>query len=249
MNPGDLSLRDSAAPGDLQNGSTDGIQQVALFIHSSLAGLMMALQYWLPFPPECLLLFAPFIFGILRTLWPSVNKWIQLQRSGVGRRYATRTIMMEAPPNRYNTPSNFSDMLLNAVLMYLNERPWRAMPLTDNELRGLQMRVLLMDPYRCYHSRLYNSPFKPGYDETDADEEQKLRPTTVERLRVVRVPMDMFVTTREDDIEVRYEEEQLSVAGHREPWTRHKLTLRCSKSKGAAAKLDALVTRALEMFA
>lgn len=225
------------------------LQQVAMFIHSGVTGLVAALQYWLPFPPEWLLLFAPFMVGLVRTLWPSVSNWVELRRSGVGRRYAVRTIVLEAPPNLYNQPSNLNELMLNAVLVYLNERVWREKPLTDAELRGQQMRVLLMDPYRSYQSRMYNSPFKPGQDDSEADEEQKLKPRTVERLRVVRMPMDVSLPTHEDGIEVRYEETQFSVSGYKDQWTRHKLTLRCEKAAGPAAKLDAFVQRALEAFA
>lgn len=235
--------------GGVGNETPAELQQVALFIHSGVTGLVAALHYWLPFPPEWLLIFAPFVVGLVRTLWPSLSNWISLRRSGVGRRYATRTIVMEAPPNLYNAPPHYNDMMLNAVLVYVNEQLWREKPLTDQELRGLQMRVLLMDPYRSYHSRQYNSPFKPAYDESDADEEQKLKPTTVERLRVVRVPMDEFVPTRADDIELCYTEAQFSVTGYSDPWTRHKLTLRCAKADDSTAKLDSFVQRALEAYA
>ncbi|KPA85724.1 hypothetical protein ABB37_00092 [Leptomonas pyrrhocoris] len=249
MSRGLFSPSGGAALEDIQNDTPAELQRVAMFIQSGLTGLVAALQYWLPFPPEWLLLLAPFMIGLVRTLWPSVSNWIDLRRSGVGRRYATRTIVMEAPPSLYNASSNLNDMMLNAVLVYLNEYLWREHPLTEDELRGLQMRVLLMDPYRSYQSRFYNSPFKPGYDETDADDEQKLKPRTVGRLRVVRAPIGAFAPTRKDGIEVRYDDSEFSVAGYTDPWTRHKLTLRCAKTKDAAAKLDAFVKRALELYA
>jgi hypothetical protein len=249
MNLTTLSTSEGFAREDSSNATPPELQQVALFIHSSLAGLVSALQYWLPFPPEWLLLFAPFVVGLVRTLWPTVSSWVAQRRSGVGLRYAMRTIVLETPPSLYKGLPNFNDILLNAVLMYVNERLWRERPLTDDELRGLQMRILLMDPYRSYSSREYNSPFRCACDSTDADEEQKLNPTTVERLRAVRVPLDSFVPTRDDDIEMCYTDAKYQVQGYTDPWTRHKLMLRCPKTEKSTAKLDNFVKRALEVFA
>lgn len=243
-----LSNRGGTLDG-LGNETPAELQRVTLFIHSGVAGLVAALRYWLPFSPEYLLVFAPFMVGLVRALWSSMSNWVSLRRSGVGRRYVTRTIVLEKPSELLLLPSSLNVLLLNAVLVYVSERLWRKQPLMDEELRGLQMRVLLMEPYYTYLTYTHSFPFAASRRRRWEDKDQTLCSTTVDRLRVVRVPLNEFAPTHEDGIELMFHQELHSVDGYSEPWTRYKLTLRCPATPGSSARLHAFVKRALEAYA
>ncbi|KAG5479246.1 hypothetical protein LSCM4_01835 [Leishmania orientalis] len=225
------------------------LRQLALLIHTTATAFVAALERWLPFEPEWLLLLLPFVVGIVQVVWPKLSLWVTVWHSGVGRRYASRVLVHEEPFSLYEDASTFNELMVNAVLVYVCGTLWRQKPVPESRLRGLQMRVILMDPYRCYNSCDHDSPFRPAFEEVDADQGQKLKGKTVKRLQMVKVPLDVYLPVHVDDIELCYTEESFSKKGSRDPWTRHKLTLRCGNSKDAAAKLDGFVQRALEVFA
>ncbi|KAI5686142.1 AAA domain [Leishmania braziliensis] len=234
----------------LFNGETPAqLRQLGPLIHTTVSAFASALEYWSPFAPEWLLLLAPFMVGLVQVVWPTVSAGVSVWRSGVGRRYAFRVLVHEAPLNLYDDVNNLNELMVNAVLMYVCGTLWRQNPVPESQLRGLQMRTMLMDPYRCYKSNDYDSPFRCAYVESDADEGQKLKEETVARLRVAKVPLDAYLPVQVDGIELCYAEESFHRKGSRDPWTRHKLTLRCANSRDAGAKLDAFVQRALEVFA
>ncbi|CAC9488099.1 mitochondrial_chaperone_-_putative [Leishmania infantum] len=225
------------------------LRQLAPLIHTTLSAFVAALEYWLPFPPEWLLLLGPFLVGFVQAVWPKLSSRMSVWRSGVGRCYASRVLVHEAPMNLYDEVNSLNELMFNAVLLYVCGTLWRQKPLPESRLIGLQTRVILMDPYRCYSSSTYGSPFRIAHEENDADERQNLKTETVSRLRVVKVPLDVYLPVQVDDIELCYTEESFHKSGCRDRWTRHNLTLRCKNSTDAGAKLDEFVQRALEVFA
>ncbi|CAG9573960.1 conserved hypothetical protein [Leishmania major strain Friedlin] len=235
---------------DLLSGEThEQLRQLAPLLHTTLSAFVAALEYWLPFPPTWLLLLGPFFVGSVQAVWPKLSSWLSVWYSGVGRCYASRVLVHEAPIHLYDDVNSLNELMFNAVLLYVCGTLWRQKPLPESRLIGLQMRVILMDPYRCYSSFNYNSPFRIAHEDRDADERQNLKTETVSRLRIVKMPLDVYLPVHVDDIELCYTEESFHKRGCRDRWTRHNLTLRCKNSTDAGTKLDEFVRRALEVFA
>ncbi|GET88563.1 mitochondrial chaperone, putative [Leishmania tarentolae] len=228
------------------HGETYG--QLMPFIQTTLSTFVSAVDYWLPFPAEWLILLCPFVVSFLQAVWPKLSWWISIWCSGVGRCYASRVLIHEAPTHMYGEMNSLDELMFNAVLQYVCGTLWCQRPVPQSQLLGLQMRVILMDPYRSYNSD-YRSPFAIASEEGEADQKQNLKKETVSRLRVVKVPLHAYLPVNVDDIELCYTEESFHKKSCRSPWTRHTLTLRCRNSKDAGAKIDRFVQRALEVFA
>ncbi|KAL7697831.1 ATPase family associated with various cellular activities (AAA) [Lotmaria passim] len=201
-----------------------------------------------------MLFFVPFIVGAFRALRPLVESWCVARTFAGGTAvrlpYIHRNIEVCLPRFGFIVLKNHNVFLQNAVLVYVCDHLWREHPLPPHVLNNTEGQVLLMDPYRSWRSSVrYNSPFQAGKPVKAVYEDVPITLDEVDRLRVVKMPSQIWTPTTVDGIELMFHQELHSVDGYSEPWTRYKLTLRCPATPGSSARLHAFVKRALEAYA
>ncbi|KPA85722.1 hypothetical protein ABB37_00091 [Leptomonas pyrrhocoris] len=238
--------------GFIQHQLESSFQMVANFV----AGVFDLVEQRVPVFFLCaLLILVPLLAGTFRALTPFVESmWMACTSVGGtagGLPYIHRNIEVRLPPLYFVRVPNHNVFLQNAVLVYVCHHLWREHPLPAQLLKCKKTAVDLMDPYRSWRCNVPDySPFQAGAPlAPHHDDEQKLKLSELDRLRVVRVPMDGWVPVLEDNIELSFHEESYTLVDYSKPWTRRRLTLRCRATPGAAARLDAFVKRALELYA
>ncbi|GET88562.1 mitochondrial chaperone, putative [Leishmania tarentolae] len=202
-----------------------------------------------------LLIAVPLIAGLVRALRPLLESWIMGRsvrlRTAGGLSYTQRNIIVRLPPLAFVEVPNYNILLQNAVLVYVCHRLWRQKPLPSHFLFRHAQTVMLLDPYRVRMAFMHDlSPFYLGsLGYSDKDSSTTFKEKLLERLRLIKLPHNSWIPVMSDNIELYFTEESISVPNYSELWTCRTVSLRCPAMRGAAAKLDRFVQRALEVFA
>ncbi|XUY36885.1 nucleoside triphosphate hydrolase, putative [Leishmania panamensis] len=202
-----------------------------------------------------LLITAPLFIGLLRVVWPLLESCILSSSASVGGipgrlSYIQRNIIVQLSPLFFVEVPNYNILLQNAVMVYVCHHLWRQTPLPSRLHCSRAQTVDLVDPYRTWQANVKpHLPFCTGTPLRYHWSQEEFTQKELDRLRLLKLPINSWAPVMAEELEIYFHEEPLTLANYSSNWTRRTLSLRCPATPGAAARLDAFVQRALEVFA